>query len=617
MKEKTTQPAQQEKHGENKTEDKGQEVESKTCICHLVQEALENKKNPGKLMLEHFGITPEGIGQINICSCCFDPEDLTFFLNKDNWPDYFHLIGETAQSFKAEVLVDGLPMKACVDPKSEKTVLNLNKCKNGEHIKEKYAFLALPCRKYQRIEGFMTPKFQFLDGTSCECETFVAEITPDLIIGNDFISKFNGRYDQKRDSYYFNINGTETELRRETAPEVNKGQVLWVNKIHDTRSNLFTVRMMLEGQKRNITVDTAASKSLISRNFIDLMLMRPCRYQLLAANDGQLELSGECTLTLSAEGQQWTHTFLVHNQTSAALQVLLGNDFHDKFKSRVCFMDNTFSIPGEKGMVELPRLETSMEEKSKEENKGHQMDQIFTIMARNCKDLFSGHITVRSRKRVAVAAGKDAKIKVKFYPHKPTEIKYFQPREIQNGKIMAWDVLMEPDDEQVRVTNISKEVIYLKADTKLGFLVDKGEIRFGEQQDAEEVIMALTAEQAESTQKSPTKQETEENKEEAEEFNINPELSKEDREVIRELLKKNKDVFVRPGEPLRTTTVLQVRLPLKDPNKVIYQHNYSLNPAQAGAAQKVIDTMKAEKILEKAGHSNFRIPFMLVPKGKK
>ncbi|KAJ1520368.1 hypothetical protein ONE63_003503 [Megalurothrips usitatus] len=153
-----------------------------------------------------------------------------------------------------------------------------------------------------------------------------------------------------------------------------------------------------------------------------------------------------------------------------------------------------------------------------------------------------------------------------------------------DGVLVGWDMLVDPDDDATWVTNISDEEV-ISGTSSLHAL--GGNI--------------FTVQEGEPAE---------------EEFDINPELPEEDRKAIRAMLKNNSDVFMKENEPLRTTSIMEVRLPLKDDGKVIYQHNYSLSPVQDNAASEVIQKMLQERVLEPAPHSNYRIPFFLVEKGK-
>ncbi|KAJ1518776.1 hypothetical protein ONE63_011616 [Megalurothrips usitatus] len=183
-----------------------------------------------------------------------------------------------------------------------------------------------------------------------------------------------------------------------------------------------------------------------------------------------------------------------------------------------------------------------------------------------------------------------------------------------DGVLVGWDMLVDPDDDAIWVTNISDEEVLVMPGLKFGFLRNDLQLRAPKKRQSMKLLQYLR------NQLTPrfggnifTVQEGEPAEEE---FDINPELPEEDRKAIRAMLKNNSDVFMKENEPLRTTSIMKVRLPLKDDGKVIYQHNYSLSPVQDKAASEVIQKMLQERVLEPAPHSNYRIPFFLVEKGK-
>ncbi|KAJ1518964.1 hypothetical protein ONE63_011418 [Megalurothrips usitatus] len=230
------------------------------------------------------------------------------------------------------------------------------------------------------------------------------------------------------------------------------------------------------------------------------------------------------------------------------------------------------------------------------------------------EDSHDCHIQVIARKESVVPKGKDARIKVSFSPRPPTTTSYFDPREALDGKLVGWDMLVDLDDNSIWATNISDEDVVVSAGTKFGFLRNDIPVRAPKEGCHKELLDVFRRDRTTAVEDHICVIQKDEPVEE--EFDINPELSSEEREAIRHMLQRNSDVFVREDEPLRTTTIMKVRLPLKDPGRVIYQHNYSLSPVQDKAASAVIQKMLDEKVLELAPHSNYRIPFFLVEKGK-
>ncbi|KAK3917554.1 Retrovirus-related Pol polyprotein from transposon opus [Frankliniella fusca] len=342
------------------------------------------------------------------------------------------------------------------------------------------------------------------------------------------------------------------------------GKTLWVHKIKGPDSNLFSVAMKIEGEERRVTVDSAASKSLVSINLINKEKLLPCAYEIIAANDMAIDLLGQVTLQISSEGEDWVHTFLVHNQKSPAVEILLGNDFHYKFGTDISFRKNQCTI-----------RETVLE------------------------------------------AGKDSKIKIEIGPYKPKTLMHFKPKDIFGGRIMPWEILLYPDEDEISVTNLAPFDITLPKDTKLGSLGAPQGLQYTKDTKGrmpQALVNLLRIDKAPSV-----KQKKGENSGQIEEekaLNINPALKEDDRQKLNDLLEKYEDVFVRPGNPLQITNILKVRLPLKDPDKVIYQQNYPIPPALDKSTTKVIFDLIKEDVLERAPHSNYRIPYMIVEKGR-
>ncbi|KAK3911551.1 LOW QUALITY PROTEIN: Retrovirus-related Pol polyprotein from transposon 412, partial [Frankliniella fusca] len=347
------------------------------------------------------------------------------------------------------------------------------------------------------------------------------------------------------------------------------GKTLWVHKIKGPDSNLFSVAMKIEGEERRVTVDSAASKSLVSINLINKEKLLPCAYEIIAANDMALDLLGQ---------------ILALGRTSVQFEV-------------------------KRGDVKLARLEFSGP------NGVFALKEIFG----NSQDIFeqSFDLTVHSTKETVLEAGKDSKIKIEIGPYKPKTLMHFKPKDIFGGRIMPWEILLYPDEDEISVTNMAPFDITLPKDTKLGSLGAPQGLQYTKDTKGrmpQALVNLLRIDEAPSV-----KQKKGENSGQIEEekaLNINPALKEDDKQKLNDLLEKYEDVFVRPGNPLQITNILKVRIPLKDPDKVIYQQNYPIPPALDKSTTKVISDLIKEDVLERAPHSNYRIPFMIVEKGR-
>lgn len=67
-------------------------------------------------------------------------------------------------------------------------------------------------------------------------------------------------------------------------------------------SKLFTVQLLVFHREEKATVDTAATKSIISRDVIPPKMIVPTEIYLLAANDLALKIVGACSLLISTCG---------------------------------------------------------------------------------------------------------------------------------------------------------------------------------------------------------------------------------------------------------------------------------------------------------------------------
>ncbi|KAJ1530234.1 hypothetical protein ONE63_005159 [Megalurothrips usitatus] len=93
---------------------------------------------------------------------------------------------------------------------------------------------------------------------------------------------------------------------------------------------------------------------------------------------------------------------------------------------------------------------------------------------------------------------------------------------------------------------------------------------------------------------------------------INPALTKEQREQLEDLLQEYQDVFYQKGDPLRTTNILEVSLELKD-DTLYYIPQYKLNPQQIQAANEEIQKLLRQNVVREEP-SNYCLPLLVVPK---
>ncbi|KAE8738187.1 hypothetical protein FOCC_FOCC016341 [Frankliniella occidentalis] len=223
---------------------------------------------------------------------------------------------------------------------------------------------------------------------------------------------------------------------------------------------------------------------------------------------------------------------------------------------------------------------------------------------------------ITSAEDTILEAGKDARIRIQIHPFAPTELMHFKPRGVLEGKVLPWEVLLYPNERVINVTNLSPYEVMLPRDTKMGSLVRPKGLR--QIEDTAGRIPPLLVNLLQSAETEPATEVDSKVPEETNadsSLNINPNLSEEEKQKLRNLLQKHNDVFVKPGKPLQITNILKVRIPLKDPNKVIYQQNYPIPPALEESTTKLIWDLVNEDVLEPAPHSNYRIPYMIVEKG--
>ncbi|KAJ1524650.1 hypothetical protein ONE63_011133 [Megalurothrips usitatus] len=522
-------------------------------------------------------------GMALFCSCNSEPDDF----GKLGHPTVVPLEDQRG-SHCLPAVADGEPVLAVMGAPCSVTLVNKKYCSELSPLAATGVVVEKEPREFRDALGSYVAAIHIKGHRPIRQRVIVANMAEDLVVGQDIRAALKG--------YLQDAHASPT-----TQPERNQTGVLRVNAIQQKGGNLFTVSMDLQGNPSDVTVDTAASRSLVSRSLVPLEACRPCEYSLLAANDGELRLTGQCTLALSSGDRRWLHTFLVHEQQSPALRLLLGNDFHDRHQTNVDFKTKTFTIPGELGPTVLPRLE-------KGTPPGHLL-----ALADAVGENFSGNRRVSVAKGCTIPPESDRWVPVTFHPWRPTEVMLFCGKDVK-GAGRAWDLLLEPDDDHILVTNLSSEPLTIDEGAKLGFLLQNPPPHSNQ---SEAYVYSVAEDKWDGLVANLVQQEplTPRGNDKKREFRMDDSLLPEERAELGRVLQKYADVFDWKGDPFRTTNVMEVRLPLKDPDKVIYQHNYALRPSQTTATRKVIKDMLEQGILERAPHSNYRIPFMIVEKG--
>ncbi|KAK3908548.1 LOW QUALITY PROTEIN: Retrovirus-related Pol polyprotein from transposon 412 [Frankliniella fusca] len=320
--------------------------------------------------------------------------------------------------------------------------------------------------------------------------------------------------------------------------------------------------MEVNGVTQRVTTDNAATRSGVSSALVNPACIRRCNLSPLAANDEELQILGTCVLKLAGQGHEWQHEFL-------------------------------------EGRVYFPRVEAPT---------GETVAAFTEEFRENVESLYRQHRSVRSKGRIMVKKGRDARIPIEIFPLPLDRPSLSTPRKVKQGGVVAWVVVLNPSDSTILVSNTTKKDIQIKKGMKLGFIFEEQPQTFSvEEKDWDRFLINMLEEEKKPQQAG--RQLT------AKDLDMGTSLKEEEKEMLLKLLNEKRDVFDEAGGPLRTTHLLKVRLPLRDPDKVIYQHNYVPNPVRDAAAAKVIQQMVKEEILEPAPHSNYRIPFMLVEKG--
>ena len=151
---------------------------------------------------------------------------------------------------------------------------------------------------------------------------------------------------------------------------------------------------------------------------------------------------------------------------------------------------------------------------------------------------------------------------------------YLQP------SLVILNSVFHPNDHlQILVINNADDFVFLPERTKLGHFEPTPPDFYSLPNDAR--ISLLTAQsENQSPSKIPQKTFTMA-------FNFGNDLSPDEKNLLFPCLLRNQDVFEKEGEPLRISNILEVTLPLKDPNKVAYEPKSYIPEAQGDLAEAV------------------------------
>ncbi|KAE8738185.1 hypothetical protein FOCC_FOCC016339, partial [Frankliniella occidentalis] len=244
------------------------------------------KVDPEALFRKEFEI--DSTETVMACFQETDPQIQKWMNEPNGYERYFMEVGTEANRPPMQVNVYHHTLQAHFYATPSHCIISSRICNFSKRDFEGY--LVFPDKRFKKILGQTNIKL-WTPGPKIFLRVLIADIPEDLIVNDDFIQQYN----------------LYLEEGLEPLPSL---KTLWVHKIKGPDSNLFSVAMELDGEERRVTVDSAASKFLVSVKLIDKQKINPCGYEIMAADDQQIKLLGEIQLKLSAEGEEWEQTFL-------------------------------------------------------------------------------------------------------------------------------------------------------------------------------------------------------------------------------------------------------------------------------------------------------------------
>ena len=304
-------------------------------------------------------------------------------------------------------------------------------------------------------------------------------------------------------------------------------------------------------------------------NLIKRLKPLPSYFHAKSASGHSLNFIGTVVLHIVINGRVFTHKAYVSN--NILLDMILGVDFLTKYKVNLNLADNLISFPKE--------------------------------------------LTVKSTKMHTIRPNTEKIVNARISGSNPLQavVRYTPTNKLSKAGLTQCESIVRIDKDNdyvpVKLINDTNRTITVFSRTKLGTFTPI---------DKDDTIMSMDDFK---TNKTPIANNVSTNKnkpmtrnEFIAQFELNNNITKNQKQQLESLLYKYSDIFYEEGKQLYETPLMKADIPLKPDARPFSLRPYKMNPQQSQAAQKIVDQLLQDDIIQHSD-SPYNNPVILVPKG--
>ena len=386
---------------------------------------------------------------------------------------------------------------------------------------------------------------------------------------------------------------------------------------HQPRLFSIMVRLPYEPVRwRKAMVDNGSIENLISISLIPLEDMVPIKMELSAANGTPFRVIGKIELPLGVEDRVVTVPLLVRDYPAGHLDILLGSRFLEKSRSVVSYFDQCLTfLDDDNTWAFADRVEKPAVQKytqiTASETAPLNMSPIDCIPISCAADIYTCHKTAYASETVTFGPHEEKLVRFHVHPHSLDEGALFLAKPLYNApSLFMLDTYFDADSPlEIWVTNASDDYVSVLAGDKLGLLEAQTPPLYALSN--RQWCNLLRRSESTVTPKANSTDRPLRKKD----FNFGSDLTDAETDMIFQCLLKHQKVFASGEGPLTISNVLEASIELKDPNVATFNNRTYVDEAMGDICEAVLrNECKKGVLKETTQHSNFRIPFLLVPK---
>lgn len=279
-----------------------------------------------------------------MCSCHYEPEVLEDF-SKNKYTDYVHVSDPNIFQEYYPIQVDGLQLRAVIDPMAHVSLIKSNLCTNVKEVKQ---LKSKACVIHDRsstssVKGIYSPEISAGNQERIKTKVWLADIPFDFIIGKDLVKQL------------------QEKLQPQQA--TCNGHTMWkeeceILNISSEPESLFLFNIRVDNKEILAAVDSGATRTILHSKFCSNMLdLRPANIRLKVANKSELKVCGQYNPVIRfSEDVSINSPVLVVNDLP--VQCLIGNDILKRLRAVLDWGADTLTITVNGIKTTIPRVHT-------------------------------------------------------------------------------------------------------------------------------------------------------------------------------------------------------------------------------------------------------------------